>query len=153
MVWEKRPIYIFLPRPPPRNKPRPSFSHDTLHIQIQTHTPVLSTPSFFQPSLTLSLSRLSPPQPSPLLPLLNSCSLTRASLFFSSKREFIRRPQFPYSPTKPSTYYAAVPSFRSLNDEIRRRFLVTIARTWSCSQRTRTCSCRSALPQPPSQWS
>jgi len=31
----------------------PSFSHDTLHIQIQRHTPVLSTPSFLQPSLSL----------------------------------------------------------------------------------------------------
>jgi hypothetical protein len=65
VVWEKRPIYIFLLLGHLHaTSLAPSFSHDTLHIQIQTHTPVLSTPSFFQPSLPLS--RLSAQAPNPL---------------------------------------------------------------------------------------
>jgi hypothetical protein len=72
MVWEKRPIYIFLPRAthPSNKQPLLSFSHATLHIQIQTHTPVLSTPTLqvSNPSLSLSLHI------SPLLPTSpNSC--------------------------------------------------------------------------------
>lgn len=96
MVWEKRPIYIFLPRlllghttSPPSNKQSLAPLFHTAHYTYKYKHTLLSFPTLSSLSLRLS--------PSPLLSTPASRQLAR---LLASKREFRRPLQFPYSPTK-----------------------------------------------------